>query len=213
MEWIVWKPFSDRVRIPTWVDSVEKSSPPPKKMDYDDYLLLDFILLPSTVHGVSHWWMSPDTTRFHQVTPCCSCEMPWDAAARGTIFCVCGQVVKLFPVSISFLTLVVAAFAKFKKFRTVFLKDVWFSTMFQHLKIEALKNLAHTLRFSTFVFFPWHSGSTVMYVGWFLVLPAWCTGRTFSKGEQGVWDSGLLTFQQPLWLVGKQFGIRILVDI
>lgn len=120
----------------TWVDSVEKSSPPPpqKKKDNDGlwYLLDRFYFLPSTIHGVSHWWMSPDTTRFHQVTPCCSCEMPWDAAARGTIFVCCGQVVKLFPVSISLPSLL-QLLQKFKKFWTVFLKDVWFSTMFQHL--------------------------------------------------------------------------------
>lgn len=70
----------------TWVDSVEKSRPPQKKNGLWWLLITWFYFLPSTIHGVSHWWMSPDTTRFHQVTPCCSCEMPWDAAARGTIF-------------------------------------------------------------------------------------------------------------------------------
>ena len=133
MEWIVWKPFSDRVRIPTWVDSVEKSSPPPKNGLW--WLLITwFYFAPIN----SSWRQSlMDVTGYHQISPGDTMLQLRNAMGRCCTrhhFCVCGQVVKLFPVSISFLTLVVAAFAKFKKFRTVFLKDVWFSTMFQHLK-------------------------------------------------------------------------------
>ena len=149
-----------------------------------------------------------DVTGYHQISPGDTMLQLRNAMGRcGTRhhFCVCGQVVKLFPVSISFLTLVLAAFAKFKTSITVFLKDVWFSTMFQHLKNWSSQKLGTYPQVLNFRVFSLTFRLNRHVRGWFLVLPAWCTGMTFSKGEQGVWDSGLLTFQQPLWLVGKQF--------
>ncbi len=134
MEWIVETTISPRVTIQPGLILGRSLGTTKRRIitgPFGPYYLFIFIwimevldqvgFLPSSVIVGYYHMISPDTNppgdtmlQLRNAMGCC--------CARH-IFCVWGQVVKLFPVSISFLTLVVAAFAKFKKFIAVSLKD------------------------------------------------------------------------------------------